>query len=177
MNYYSITQNGKPLDKSKYTIDEKSKTFSSNEDDLVLDFHGLGGWTFKTGSNCTFKTGWDCTFKTGDHCTFNTGSNCTFNTGSYCTFNTGSNCTFKTGSNCTFKTGYYCTFEVSEKCCLHYCWNDCFEVYKLEPNKLVKILLNGQLEYIQKKTETQIQIEKLEHELQILKEKYLKEQK
>ena len=41
---YSITQNGKPLDKSKYTIDEKTKTFSSNENNLVLlDFHGLEG--------------------------------------------------------------------------------------------------------------------------------------
>ena len=93
---YSITQNGKPLDKSKYTIDEKTKTFSSNEDDLVLDFHGLEGWTFNTGS--------DCTFKTGDYCTFNVNYNCTFNTGSDCTFGTGSNCTFKTGGDCSFDT-------------------------------------------------------------------------
>ena len=134
---FSVTQNGKELDKSKYTWDEKTKTFSTNESNLTLDFSNLNSVTFNTGYNCTFKTG------------------------SYCTFNTGHNC----------------TFEVGEKCCLHYCWNDCFEVYKLEPNKLIKILVNGQLEYIQKKTETQIQIEKLEHELQILKEKYLKEQK
>ena len=91
---YSITQNGKPLGKSKYTIDEKTKTFSSNENDLVLDFHGLEGWTFKTGNDCTFKTGY--------YCTFNTGGDCTFNTGGYCTFDTGSDCTFGTGSNCTF---------------------------------------------------------------------------
>jgi hypothetical protein len=198
---FSVTQNGRELDKSKYTWDESTKTFSTNENNLALDFFNLNSVTFKTGdhctfntgynctfntgSNCTFNTGWSCTFKTGSHCTFNTGYNCTFNTGSNCTFNTGWSCTFKTGSHCTFKTGYNCTFktgdnctfEVSEKCCLHYCWNDYFEVYKLEPNKLIKILLNGQLEYIQKKTETQIQIEKLEHELQILKEKYLKEQK
>jgi len=166
---FSVTQNGRELDKSKYTWDESTKTFSTNENNLTLDFSNLNSVTFNTGSNCTFKTGYNCTFNTGYNCTFNTGWNCTFNTGSYCTFNTGSYCTFNTGS--------YCTFEVSEKCCLHYCWNDCFEVYKLEPNKLVKILENGQLEYIQKKTETQIQIEKLEHELQILKEKYLKEQK
>ena len=129
---YSITQNGKPLDKSKYTIDEKSKTFSSNEDDLVLDFHGLEGWTFKTGSNCTFdtggyctfntsgyctfKTGSCCTFDTGGNCTFDTGSNCTFNTSSDCTFKTGRDCTFQTGSNCTFKTGGYCTFKTGSNC-------------------------------------------------------------
>ena len=142
---FSVTQNGKELDKSKYTWDESTKTFSTNENNLTLDFSNLNSVTFNTGSNCTFNTGYNCTFKTGSYCTFN--------------------------------TGYNCTFEVDEKCCLHYCWNDYFEVYKLEPNKLVKILLNGQLEYIQKKTETQIQIEKLEHELQILKEKYLKEQK
>ena len=49
---YSITKNGKPLDKSLYSIDEKTKTFSSNESDLVLDFSNEYGWTFKTGILC-----------------------------------------------------------------------------------------------------------------------------
>jgi len=73
---YSITQNGKALDPSKYTIDEKTKTFSINEDNLILDFSNLNNWTFKTGSGCTFKTGPSCTFKTGSGCAFKTGPSC-----------------------------------------------------------------------------------------------------
>lgn len=81
---YSITQFEKPLDKSQYTIDEKTKTFSTNENNLVLDFQDEYGWTFKTGYGCTFKTGYYCTFKTGYGCTFDTGSGCTFKTGKEC---------------------------------------------------------------------------------------------
>jgi len=81
---YSITKNGKPLDKKLYTIDEKAKMFSTEESGLVLDFSGLGGWSFKTNWNCTFNTGSDCTFNTDSSCTFDTGSRCTFKTGSRC---------------------------------------------------------------------------------------------
>ena len=87
-----ITQLGKALDKKKYIIDKKSKSFSTTEDNLVLDFSDEYGWVFKTGSDCTFKTGSYCTFDTGSDCTFDTGSDCTFDTGYGCTFNTGSNC-------------------------------------------------------------------------------------
>ena len=79
-----VFKNGKPLDLDKFEWDEKTNTFSSSEDYLVLGFNGVSGCTFNTGSHCTFKTEFDCTF----------------NTGSYCTFNTGSDCTFKTGENC-----------------------------------------------------------------------------
>ena len=112
---YSITKFGIPLDKNLYTIDEKTKTFSSNEWDLVLDFINETGWTFKTDSDCTFKTGNDCTF----------------NTGSYCTFKTGSDCTFKTGSNCTFDTGSYCVVVR----------RDIYEVIELKEG--IKIKLNN----------------------------------
>ena len=121
---YSITKNGKPLDKKLYTIDEKTKTFSSNESGLVLDFSNEYGWVFDTGSSCTFKTGPDCTFKTSFYCTFktssdctfDTGSNCIFKTGSDCTFDTGPDCTFDTGPDCTFNTSYYCTFDTGSNC-------------------------------------------------------------
>ena len=121
---YSITKYGKPLAKSLYTIDERTKTFSSNESYLVLDFSNEYGWTFHTGSNCTFntgygctfKTGWNCTFKTGDDCTFNTGDGCTFHTGYRCTFSAGDGCTFSTGSFCTFSTGSFCTFKTGDDC-------------------------------------------------------------
>ena len=106
---FSITQNGKPLDKSLYTIDENHKIFASRDCrllNLVLDFRGLRHWTFKTGMNCTFYTGSSCTFKTGGDCTFYTGSSCTFKTGGDCTFKTGNSCTFSLWdiNTCTFKT-------------------------------------------------------------------------
>ena len=73
---YSITKNGKPLDKKLYTFDEETKTFSSNENNLVLDFSDIEGCTFDTGFGCTFKTGFGCTFKTGFDCTFKTSYDC-----------------------------------------------------------------------------------------------------
>ena len=49
---YSITKNGVPLDKSLYTMDEETKTFSTNESGLVLDFRNVDHCTFNTGSDC-----------------------------------------------------------------------------------------------------------------------------
>jgi hypothetical protein len=124
MTKFSVTKNGKVLDPSLYIWDENTKTFSSKEKVLVLDFTDIYGVTFNTGRYCTFNTGTcctfntdhDCTFKTGTYCTFNTGSDCTFNTGSFCTFNTGYSCTFKTGHYCTFNTGSDCTFNTGSDC-------------------------------------------------------------
>ena len=65
---YSITKDGIPLDKSLYTLDEETKTFSSTVDGLVLDFSGEDSWTFKTSFCCTFKTSYGCTFDTGYGC-------------------------------------------------------------------------------------------------------------
>ena len=151
---YSITQNGTPLDKKLYTLDEETKTFSSSENNLVLDFGREFGCTFKTGSRCTFKTGSRCTFDTGYGCTFKTGSRCTFDTGFRCTFKTGYACTFNTDSDCTFKTGYACTFDTGYDCtfktgssCTFKTGSDCvvvrrdvYEVIELKEN--VKIKLN-----------------------------------
>jgi hypothetical protein len=81
---FSITQYGIGLAKSKYSWNEKTKTLSTTENSLVLDFSAYDGVTFKTGSNCTFKTGSNCTFKTGSSCIFDTGYSCTFNTGGNC---------------------------------------------------------------------------------------------
>ena len=105
---FSITQKGKELDKSKYNWDETTKTLSTNENNLVIDFSDY--------SYCTFKTGYNCTFNTGYNCTFNTGADCTFTTGSYCIFTTGYNCTFTTGSYCIFTTGADCTFKTGKNC-------------------------------------------------------------
>ncbi len=144
---FKVTQNGNILDKNKYNWDPETRTFSTTENNLVLDFSELNGCTFKTGSNCTFKTGFNCTFKTesdcifrtGFNCTFSTGYNCIFKTGSGCIFKTGFNCTFDTGSDCIFKTGSGCTFDTGEKCvCIR---RDVFEIIEI-PNGQ-KIKLNG----------------------------------
>jgi len=161
---FKVTKDGKELSKSLYTWDDATKTLSTNEGGLVLDFSGWDGVTFKTGSNCTFKTeyggtfntgpnctfktGSSCTFKTWSYCTFNTGSgctfdtwyDCTFNTGSNCTFDTGSGCTFDTGSGCTFKAGYSCTFDAWPRCVI--VRRDVFEVIQLMEDEN-HIRLNG----------------------------------
>ena len=140
-----VLQNGKLLPLDKFEWDEKTNTFSSNEDNLVLDFQGIDYCTFKTGFNCTFDTGSDCTFDTGSDCTFDTGFNCTFDTGSDCTFDTGCDCIFKTGSdctfktefNCTFKTGSDCTFDTEEECVI--VRRDIYEVIEIPANTKIKL--------------------------------------
>jgi uncharacterized cupin superfamily protein len=113
---FSITQHGKELDKSKYSWNEETKTLTTKENGLVLDFSDYFGVTFKTGFSCTFTTGNSCTFNTGSRCTFKTGSSCTFNTSVSCTFDTGSCCAFKTGDYCIFQTGFGCTFDTGSDC-------------------------------------------------------------
>jgi hypothetical protein len=54
-----VLQDGKPLPLDKFEWDEKTNTFSSNEDDLVLYFKEIDYCTFKTRSYCTFETGCD----------------------------------------------------------------------------------------------------------------------
>jgi len=95
-----VLQNGKPLDLNKFTWDENTRTFSSDEGSLVLDFKDIGKVNFKTNHNCTFDTGYSCKFDTGYSCKFDTASNCTFNTGNDCIFSTTHDCTFNTGLNC-----------------------------------------------------------------------------
>ena len=65
-----VLKDGKPLALSKFTWCEKTRTFSSNEYGLILDFRYLEDCTFDTGSECTFDTGSDCTFDTASNCTF-----------------------------------------------------------------------------------------------------------
>ena len=86
-----VLKNGEPLSLDDFIWDEKTNTFSSVENSLVLDFNWIH----------------DCTFNTDSCCTFNTGSGCTFNTGYDCTFNTDYDCTFHTGFGCTFKINDY----------------------------------------------------------------------
>jgi len=126
---FSVTQLGEELSTKKYNWDEETRTFSTTENNLVLNFSGIDRLTFKTGYNCTFNTGSDCTF--------NTGSSCTFKTGYGCTFNTEYGCTFNTGSGCTFKTGYGCTFTCKKKCvCVR---RDIFEIIEVPIGQKIKL--------------------------------------
>ena len=132
-----VLQNGEMLPLDKFEWDEKTNTFSSNEDSLVLDFKDIDDCTFKTGSDCIFDTWSNCTFDTGSYCTFDTWSNCTFDTGSYCTFNVEFNCTFKTEDNCTFDTGSDCTFKTGDRCVV--VRRDIYEIIETEKDKKIKL--------------------------------------
>ena len=79
-----VLKDGKPLSLRLFSWDKKTDTFSSLESNLVVDFKGINGVTFNTGSGCTFNTGYGCTFDTGSYCTFDTRSGCTFETGYQC---------------------------------------------------------------------------------------------
>jgi len=82
-----VSKNGKPLPLDKFTWDEKTRTFSSGVDGLVIDFRRMDNCTFVTVSHCVFTTGSCCTFTTGSNCAFNTEYGCAFYTGSGCIFN------------------------------------------------------------------------------------------
>ena len=149
----SVTQYGKPLSKDKYTWNEETKTFTSEEYNLVLDFYRIDGVTFNTNADCTFNTGSYCTFNTSSYCNFNTGSYCNFDTGPCCTFKTGFRCTFKTDFRCTFKTGSRCTFKTGSRCTFDTDYNctfktdpecvivrrDVFEVIQVPKNTTIKL--------------------------------------
>ena len=71
-----VLQNGRPLDLDKFNWCETTKTFSTTQSDLVLDFTGINFYTFITGGGCTFNTGGGCNFITGGGCNFITGIYC-----------------------------------------------------------------------------------------------------
>lgn len=126
-----VLQNGKPLSLDKFNWDEKTNTFSSSENGLIINFKNI--------YSCTFNTGFYCVFNTDSDCTFYTGSGCVFNTGSGCVFNTSSGCTFNTGDSCTFDVWYGCTFNVGANCVI--VRRDVYEV--IEPEENIKIKLNN----------------------------------
>ena len=60
-----VLQNGKPLDLDKFEWDEKTNTFTTQENDLMLDFDNMDNFNFNTGSNCSFRAGSNCNFDKG----------------------------------------------------------------------------------------------------------------
>jgi len=104
------------LNNNLFKINEKMKTFESDENNLFLNFKNENGWKFITKDNCGFITKDNCEFHTKSHCMFITGSNCTFTTGSNCNFRTKDKCTFTTYFNCEFMTGDNCKFTTKNIC-------------------------------------------------------------
>ena len=43
-----VLQNGKPLDLDKFEWDEKTNTFTTQENDLMLDFDNMDNFNFNT---------------------------------------------------------------------------------------------------------------------------------
>lgn len=148
-----VLQHGKPLALDKFEWDEKTKTFSSREINLVLDFKNRNKCTFITLHDCIFITGYGCTFTTGRGCYFITKNLCNFKTEEACNFKTEHDCIFKTGSycvfntsrNCDFKAGRWCTFNVLEDCVIKAGVNsvairrDIFEVIQIPLGKQIQL--------------------------------------
>jgi hypothetical protein len=106
---FTVSQNGQPLPKSKYNWDEKTKTFITEENNVVVDFGGDDRVMVTTGHSSTVTTGSYSTVTTGDYSTVKTGHYSTVTTGDYSTVKTGSSSTVKTGDCSTVKTGHYST--------------------------------------------------------------------
>lgn len=66
-----VLQNGKPLSLDKFEWDENTKTFSSNEDGLVLDFKGVDNLTINCRNYCAINCGYSCTINCRYYCTIN----------------------------------------------------------------------------------------------------------
>ena len=84
-----VLQNGKPLDLTKFEWDEKTRTFSSYEDNLVLDFLLIDGSTINAGSYSTINAGIYSTITAGGESTINAVGGSTINAGSYSTITAG----------------------------------------------------------------------------------------
>ena len=120
-----VLQNGKPIDLDKFEWNEEVRSFSTKEDNLIIDFTGSDNCTFTTGSGCIFTTWSGCTFTTKSSCTFTTRSDCIFTTKSDCTFTTEYDCTFTTGSDCVIVN------------------RNVFEVIQPEEGKVIQICPHG----------------------------------
>ena len=136
---FLVTKNGENLSKDRYTLDKRTKIFSSTENNLVICAIGFPGYTFNIGSNCILNTSYNCIFNAGNYCIFNTEHNCNFKTGWGCVFDTGEDCIFKTENNCIFKTGSGSIFYTNKNCVV--IRRDVFEVIQIPEN--TKIQLNS----------------------------------
>ena len=131
-----VLQHGKPLPLSKFSWDENTNTFISNEDNLVIDFRNIDYSTVMTGNYSTVNTGDDSTVTTGDSSTVTTKYRSTVTTGDHSTVTagvcstvttevcstvtTGCHSTVTTGSFSTVTAGDKSTVRARRECCFHY---------------------------------------------------------
>jgi len=133
-----VLQDGKPLSLDKFEWDEKTGTFSSVENHLVLDFKGVDNLTIDCGYSCTINCGYSCTINCGYSCTINCGSSCTINCGYSCTINCGSSCTINCWYSCTINCWYSCTINPKGDECV-VVRRDVYEVIELTKGKKIKL--------------------------------------
>jgi hypothetical protein len=98
-----VLKNGKPLSLNKFCWDGKNKTFSSNEDGLVVDFANM--------NSATIKCGYSVTINCGDFATINCRDYATINCRDYATINCGDSATIDCGNSATIKCGYSATID------------------------------------------------------------------
>jgi ribosomal protein L36 len=102
-----VLQNGKPLALNKFSWDGETETFSTKENDLVIDFSGLDYLTIKSGHNSTVTCGYRSTVTCGHWSTVTCGdgSNVTCGYSSNVTCGHRSTVTCWDGSNVTCGDG------------------------------------------------------------------------
>ena len=125
-----VLHNGEPLAPQKFNFCEKTNTFSSDADDLVIDFEeidymnvkvagrdsiikagfraNIKAWNnanIEAGDDATIKVGWDATIKAGWGANIDALNNATIKVGD--------NANIKAGFNATIKAGGSANIEVN----------------------------------------------------------------
>jgi len=100
-----------PLD--RFSWDEKTKIFSSRENNLTVNFTGIDNCTIIVSEKCKVFAGNNCTIISGGRCDFETGDNCTFYAEPHCVFKTRYDlCKHYIGPvKCTYNEKYGCAFK------------------------------------------------------------------
>lgn len=80
-----VLQNGKPLALNKFTWNEATKTFSSNENGLVIDFSDIDSATIDCRHSATIKCWDDATINCGYSATIDCWDDATINCGDHAT--------------------------------------------------------------------------------------------
>ena len=109
-----VLKNGKPLSLSKFCWDGKSKTFSSREDGLVVDFATMNFATIKCGYYATIDCGFSATIDCGGYATIDCGKSATIDCGYYATIDCGYSATIDCGDYATIKCGDYATIKCGD---------------------------------------------------------------
>ncbi len=116
-----VLKDGKPLALSKFSWDEKTKTFARNESSLVIDFKNINSSTIKASDSSTIDAGYYSTIKASDYSTIDAGNSSTIKASDYSTIKAGNSSTIDAGNystidagnSSTIDAGYYSTIKAS----------------------------------------------------------------